>query len=218
MRKAKLMAFLRRSTPARRGFTMAEIVVSTAIIGVMIVAALDAVGMAARTRRLNADRLAGEALAQELMAEVMSMPYTDPESPGGAIGFDSGESSANRSTFDDVDDYHNYSATSVQSRSGDVYSGYTNWGQQVTVTYADRTTAAASGSDTGLKRITVTVTSPTFETTQLIALRSNSGALEQTLPLAGTAVSCLGAKLRTGSSARSQYVAFPTLNHAPDAN
>src|SRR5829696_2414889 len=95
-----------RRRSSRRGMTMAEVVIATAIVGVMTVAALESTGMVYRTRRINANRLTGPGLAQELLAEVLAMPYEDPENPGGAIGLDAGESSSTRATFDDVDDYN----------------------------------------------------------------------------------------------------------------
>ncbi|HEX6961995.1 MAG TPA: hypothetical protein VF175_09025, partial [Lacipirellula sp.] len=75
---------------------MAEIVISTAIVGVMTVAALESVNMTYRVRRINSNRLTAQGLAQELLAEVVAMPYTDPQNPGGAIGLDAGENSTSR--------------------------------------------------------------------------------------------------------------------------
>ena len=198
---------------------MAEIMVSTAIVGLMVVAALNAAGMSVKTQRLNVDKLTGPGLAQDLMTEILSMPYADPQSPAAAIGVDTGESSASRSTFDDVDDYHSLSSSDFKARDGTVRSGYTGWSQAVTVAYADVATGVASGStDTGLKRVTVTVTSSAGTATQLVGLRFKEGPLEQTLPILGTAVSWVGAELRVGSSTRSQFAAAPLVNLTTDAN
>jgi MSHA pilin protein MshD len=204
---------------ARRGFGMAEVVVSTAIVGVMIVAALDAAGMVARTQRLNADRLTGPGLARDLFAEIMSLPYVDPQTGSSTIGVDTGESSASRSTFDDVDDYHGWSSTNAVAKNGTTRSGYTGWAQAVTVTWAERISGTAwSSYDTNLKRITVTVTSPTGVVTQQIGLRSRYGPLERSLPLAGTAVNWVGIELRAGTSTRSQFLAAPVVNLSTDTN
>jgi prepilin-type N-terminal cleavage/methylation domain-containing protein len=197
----------------RRGFGLTEVVASTAIVGVMIVAALNSAWMVARTQRLNADRLTGPGLARDLLAEIMSMPYEDPQNPGGANGVDSGESSGTRSTFDDVDDYNGWSSSNGVSRAGTARTGYTGWSHAVTVTWAERATGTAYlVSDTNLKRITVTVTSPTATVTQLVGLRSRYGALEQTLPIAAAPVGWLGLELRTGSGTQSWYSAAPLVN------
>jgi hypothetical protein len=198
---------------------MIEIVVSTAIVGVMIVAALDAAGMVARTKRLNADRLTGPGLARDLLAEVMALPYLDPQTGSTTIGVDAGESSSARSTFDDIDDYHNWSATNAVARNGDARTGYSGWSHAVTVTWASRIDATAwSSYDTNLKRITVTVTSPAGVATELVGLRSRYGPLERSLPLAGTAVNWMGVELRAGDSTRSQFVAAPLINLSTDTN
>ena len=203
----------------RRGGGMVEILLASAIVGYMIVASLDAAAMVARTQRFNAGRLTGPGLARELMAEIMSLPYDDPQNPGAAIGVNAGESASNRSTFDDVDDYNGWSSANAVARNGTARSGYTGWSHTVTVTWAERITATAWTSyDTGLKRITVTVTSPTGVATQLMALRSWSGPLEQTLPIAADTVGWTGIELRTGSGARSEFAAGAVVNHAYDVD
>lgn len=204
-------------TSVRRGVGLTEILVATVIVGMLMVASLDAIGMVARTQRVNSDRLTGPGLARDLLAEILTLPYTDPQNPGGAIGVDAGESSGTRSTFDDVDDYDGWTSSNGVARNGTTRSGYTGWSQAVTVTWAERGTATPwSMYDTNLKRVTVTVTSPAGVVTQLIGLHALQGALEQTLPVAGTAVGWVGAELRTGSSTRSQFAAAPLNNNATD--
>ena len=203
----------------RRGVGVTEIMIATVIVGMMIVAALDAIGMVARTQRINSDRLTGPGLARDLLAEIMALPYTDPQNPGGAIGVDAGESSGTRATFDDLDDYHGWSSANAVARDGSSRTGYTGWAHAVTVTWAERVSATAwPHYDTNLKRITVTVTSPAGVVTQLVALRAKQGAIEQTLPMAATAVSWTGVELRTGASSRSQHAATPLANLTTDSN
>jgi hypothetical protein len=202
----------------RRGGGIAEVLICTFLVGVMTVAALNAIGMVFRTRRMNSDRLTGPGLAQDLVAEILSMSYEDPQNPGGAIGVNVGESAANRTTFDDIDDYNGWTSTNGVGRDASARSGYTGWGHGVAVVWINPTTLAVSASETGLKRITVTVTSSGGVARSLVALRSNLGAVEQTRPISATAVTWLGAELRAGSSTRSQYAGAPTTNHVQDAN
>jgi MSHA pilin protein MshD len=195
---------------------MVEVVVATAIVGMMLVAALEGAGMVARSKRLVADQLTGPDLANDLMAEILTLPYVDPNTGSATIGPDSGESS--RANFDDVDDYHNWTSANAVARDGSARSGYTGWSQAVAVAWVSWSDLSTSGSDTNLKRITVTVTSPTGEATQVVALRARYGALERDLPIATTAVRWSGVELRAGASTRSQFGATSLSNLATDAN
>jgi hypothetical protein len=202
----------------RHGLTMAEIVVSTAIVGVMTVAALESVGMVYRTQRLSADRIAAPGLAQELLAEALAMPYADPQTPAAGIGLDGGESSGTRATFDDVDDYDDWSS-GIQQKDGTAVSGYVGWQQQVQVVYANLTDPAVdAGSDLGLKRITVTVTTPGGDAVSVVGLRARSGSLEQPQGLTANAVSWVGAVLRIQGGHRDVRVGTAPTNPASDAN
>ena len=88
-----------------RGLSLIEVVASSLIVGIMLVAALNTLGAVFRSQRSNAARMTGPGLAHELMGEILSLPYEDPEEPGERIGYDSGESTGDRADFDDVDDY-----------------------------------------------------------------------------------------------------------------
>lgn len=199
--------------------TMAEVVVATAIVGVMTVAALESLNMVYRTRRLNGSRLTAPGLAQELLAEVLAMPYEDPQLPGGSIGLDSGETSSSRSTYDDVDDYHNFTSTGVKTRDGTSLADYSGWQQQVAVAYVLTTNpAATSATDTGLKRITVTVTSPEGKVASAVALRTRRGSLDQPQGVTDDAVTWLGATLKVGAGPRSERIGVAPINPSADIN
>jgi hypothetical protein len=164
------------------------------------------------------ERLTGPGLARELMAEVLSMPYEDPDGAS-LLGLDLNELLGSRATFDDVDDYNGYSAASAENKQGVALAGYAGWRQQVAVawvTLADPSTTSLT--ETGLKRITVTVTNPSGSPTQLIGYRSKTGALEQGQPQAVRVISWLDAELRLGSSTRSERTAAAFTNPAPDPN
>jgi hypothetical protein len=210
---------MRRPTHhTRPAFGTPEVLMAIAITGLLLVAALQLVGMVYRNRTAMVERLTGPGLARELMAEIMSMPFDDPDGAG-ILGIDLSELLANRSTFDDVDDYNGYNAANAENKQRVALSGYTGWRQQAAVawvTLADPT--ATAGSDTGVKRITVTITSPSGSQTQLVAYRSRYGALEQNQPIVNTVISQLDAELRTGASARSERSAVAVTNPALDPN
>jgi hypothetical protein len=201
-----------------RGLTLVEVTASTLIVGVMLVAALDALGAVFRSERLNATRLTGPGLAHELMGEILSLPYEDPENPGGAIGNDSGESGGDRVDLDDVDDYDGWSSDDAESKQGVTHSGYTGWQRTVQVRWAKVSDIATTeSSESGLKLITVSVTGPGGQVTQIHALRSPNSSFEQSPAVDMTAVTWLGAELQIGSAATA-HSATQLSNHVYDTN
>ncbi len=203
--------------PTRRALTLLEIVVATMVTGVMLVAALDSVGAVFNTHKLNAERLAGPSIGHELMAEILAMPYKDPTSST-VIGPEGGESTTNRNAFDDVDDYDNLNTLGLRTKSGVVRAGFTGWRTQVDVQWAGVLTGLDWIWDTGLKRITVTVTSPSGEVTVLKAYRFDNGMLEQAPAVDTSAVTWIGAELQLGTTSKPARMGTNLTNHTPDAN
>lgn len=202
-----------------RAVSLLEIVVATMITGAMLVASLNSVGAVFQTHQANSSRLTGPGLAHELMAEVMSLPYEDPEGGSTTIGTDSGEALATRSTLDDVDDYHGINITGIRSKAGTLRTGYTGWQQQVSVVWIEVLTGLPWVlGDTGLKRITVTVTAPDGEATVLTAYRFEKGMLEQAPLLDTTAVTWIGAELQLTGQDTAVRTGTNLTNHTPDAN
>jgi hypothetical protein len=204
------------------GLGLVEVICSTLIVGIMLVAALETVGAVFRTQRLNADRLTGPNLALELMTEVLSMPYEDPEVDETDIGNSEDEGAASREHFDDVDDYNGWD-DQVEDKVGTPRDGFSAWQRQVVVEWVDPLTGAVEAEDTSLKRITVTVTSPptaanpSGDDTKLSAYRAKDGMLERTQAEI-TAVTWLGATLQLGAGNASASVGTNVTNHATDAD
>jgi Tfp pilus assembly protein PilV len=119
----------------RRALSMAEVVVSTAIVSVLLVAALQTLAAAGQNRMLMQQRLIGQQLAQGLMGEILVKPFADPEDGGTTIGTDSGESAASRADFDDIDDYDDWRNQSPQMPDGTALPGYSDWTTSVYVRY-----------------------------------------------------------------------------------
>lgn len=201
----------------RNALTLLEIVVATMVTGVMLVASLDSVGTVFKTHKLNAERLAGPSIAHELMAEIMSLPYKDPTSST-VIGPEGGESTTNRNDFDDLDDYHNLNTMGLYTKSGSARAGFTGWRTEVSVKWAGVLTGLDWFMDTGLKRITVTITSPSGEVTCFKAYRFNNGMLEQAPAVDTSAVTWVGAELQLGPTSKPARMGTNLTNHTPDAN
>src|SRR5262245_40826996 len=93
----------RRSRP---GLTLTEVVVSTMIVGMMTVAALNGLGSTTRSSELAGNRGIALGLADSLLAEILANPYNDPNGTP-TFGLETGEV-APRSNFDDVDDFNGW--------------------------------------------------------------------------------------------------------------
>jgi type II secretory pathway pseudopilin PulG len=160
-----------------RGFSIVEAVLSTLVIGVMLVAVLNAVGGARAAQAWNADRLRATALASDLLAEIVDKAYRSP-SGNWLIGPEADEVLAlaiggARSNLDDVDDYENWSESPPANANRTAIPGYSGWTRSVRVAWVNlNDPRAVSASPTGLKRITVTVRRKGVKLAELTALRA----------------------------------------------
>ncbi len=169
--------------PRRPGLTLVEAAISIVLVGVLLVASLNAVGAAKLGQQKNAERGRGYLLAQELMSEIMRQEYADPEDVGkidlrsasiitSALSSDSGESGSNRSDYDDVDDYNGWQSDPPQNKDGSAIPNLTGWKRIVAVerrSLADPTQPAAT--EEGLKHITVQITRDDALIAQLEAIK-----------------------------------------------
>ncbi len=158
----------------RRAFSLAEVVVATFIVGVMLVAALRTVGSAARGRVAMANHERGVLLAQQLMSEILQADYVEPdESP--VFGPEAGETGGTRGAFDDVDDYHGWTASPPQAKDGTALPGRADWERSVTVERVNEDLLTqVVDVDKGVKRITVTVSRGGQAYATLVTVRSKA--------------------------------------------
>jgi len=158
----------------RRAFSLIEVLVATAIMGVLLVAAMQTVGNSVRAERFTADTSQGLWLAQQLMAEIRGAKYREPdETP--TFGPEPLETGGARSAFDDVDDYHNWSASPPQDPDGTVIPDRAGWQRTVTVDYLNPNDLSAEvGLDHGVKRITVVVQRNGQTVAEMTGIRSDT--------------------------------------------
>ena len=158
----------------RRAFSLVEVVIATIIMGVLLVAAMQTVGHSVRAERSNADGCIGFRLAQQLMSEVLTTKYVEPdETP--TFGPEATEIGGTRSEFDDVDDYHTWSASPPQQQDGTEIPDRAEWRRTVTVEYVDANDLTTTvGSDQGVKRITVVVKRSDKTVAQLSGIRTDT--------------------------------------------
>ena len=162
--------------PRRRGraFTIAECAVCVFIVGSMMVVALNVVG-AAKVGQFKRGRLArGSLLAQAMMAEVLVRAYAEPvDTP--AFGPEVSEGSVTRLIYDDVDDYHQWSACPPEAKDGTVLSDLTGWRRSVWVRYVSPDNFdTVMASDSGVKRIDVEVSHDGAVVATLRAVRTRN--------------------------------------------
>ncbi|MCC6286161.1 MAG: hypothetical protein IT439_12820 [Phycisphaerales bacterium] len=158
-------------TMRRRGFTIAEGAIGVLLVAGLLVSAISTAGVQARARRHAADRIRAEGLAHDLMAEVLQMHYSDPGDAVELFGRGVGEALGSRPTYDDVDDYDGHSESPPAEAGGAAIAGYTGWGRRVDVARVDEN-GNVSGTETGLKRVTVTVSKGGVPLATLVAVRS----------------------------------------------
>lgn len=181
---------------ARRALTLIEVMASTVLVSLVLLTSLRCVGGVFASWQSAESQHEGRGLAQELMAEILQRSYEEPQSSVG-FGRESGESSDERSNWDDVDDYHGW-VSRPEDRSGAQLPGYEQWWRGVVVEHAPLDDpAGVSGTETGLKRITVLVLTPSRRLITLVAIRSRWGLMQQP-PFADQAVTgWLGNSLQT---------------------
>jgi type II secretory pathway pseudopilin PulG len=161
----------RRPPTGAAGLTLIEVVLTLPIVGVMLVAALSTVGMARLTDRTIEDGRRGMTLAEDLMSEVLRHAYADPED--GAAGFGPEPDESARKDWDDVDDYHGWSASPPEHSDGTRMDELKGWRRSVQVVWVDPSlTSAVVGADGGAKRVTVAISRDGKPITTLTALRT----------------------------------------------
>ena len=145
------------------------------IVSVMLVAALSAVGASRTGKHKMATRARGLLLAQSLMSEILQCAYEDPDDPSTSLGCEASESGANRTDYDDVDDYDGWDASPPGEKHGSGIPWADGYRRIVTVQWVDPLDLdQASGTSTGVKRIRVIVEYQDRQVARLWAFRTEA--------------------------------------------
>ena len=169
---------------ARAGFTLVEVVIAVAIMGITLTASLSAVAYAARDRRTIDELRQGHALAASLAREIMSQRFADPQ--GSTVV----PTSTTRSAFNNLTDYANFTESPPTQRDGSSIPEAAGWQRSVAIEPAavDNTSLAPSitaATTVVLYKVTVTARSPSGKTYALATYRSAFGVPDSSTPSTG---------------------------------
>lgn len=198
------------------GLTIVEVMVSSLLVGLVLVASLNTLGSVSITRRNAISLQVGPCLANDMMSEIMQKAYADPEIPNSPIGLDSSESAGLRGTFDDIDDYNGWSQLNPLREDGSALGYAAGWKREVSVEHVVVDTLASSSGSTGLKRIIVAVTSPDSVTTTQEALRSSWGMIERTPSKDQSYLSGVKLRMQTSNLGTDVVMGTTIRNHGID--
>jgi type II secretory pathway pseudopilin PulG len=148
--------------PLRRGLTLVEVAVSILLVSTILLASLTASASLMRNQAQSRRQNEARSLGSVMLDEITSQSFQDQVQP--TFGLEADESAGDRTTFDDVDDYHEYGQSSPTHRDGTVMDAYAGWSYSIRVLPvlpdADGVTTTGASSDSSLRLIQVRCTSP----------------------------------------------------------
>lgn len=165
----------------RRGFSLVEAAIATAMVGGLLVVAMNLVGASQMTQWRYAEAEHAGLLADALLGEILGQAYEDPDG-NVTFGIEVGETLSLRAGFDDTDDYHGTSASPPTDADGNAISGAERFTRAVQVHWIDPDDPqTVSASETGVKRVAVTVSVGSRVVAERWGLRTASWPSPQTM-------------------------------------
>ncbi len=160
---------------SRVGLTLMEVLVSLILVSTVLLVSITASANLLRNSHMASSGILADQLASQILDEISTKNFRDTDS-NVIFGLEPDESITNRTTFDDVDDYHNYVNSPPTQRDGTAINGFSGWSYTVSVqpVIVDGDSVANSAnSNAPLRLVTVTCTSPASEVTSRSMLLSN---------------------------------------------
>jgi type II secretory pathway pseudopilin PulG len=160
----------------RRGFTLTEGLIAAVILAAAVGGMLAPMSATYQQSRIIKQSNIAISMAQQLLDEVVSRHFLDPNDSSMVKGPDSGE--ATRSTYDNIDDYHNYSDTtdpaasnSIKTLSGDAIDWKSSevYTRSVNIEYRATPTGPATASG-DFAMVTVKVRMPSGQSVSVSRL------------------------------------------------
>jgi hypothetical protein len=146
-------------------------------MGVLVVSSLTLFGNLGRSRQDTLDQASAAELALVLIQEIKLKAYADPVSAN-EFGKGADETGPDRTRFDDIDDYDQWTETPPQDAAGQPYSQYAGLTRTVAVRYVQANNFTATAPiDQGFKEVTVTVKRGTRVLAQQVYVFANAPTL-----------------------------------------
>ena len=150
-----------------RGFTYIEILMAIVILAFALIPLLSQFYIGFHGNITSELTTQAIDLANDLMEEIKSKRFDenifpdDPVEPA-LLGIDPGEILSNRRTFDDIDDYNNWSKSPPETIDGIVLNEFSDFTRSVNIEYVTMVsnTWQASSTMTYYKKIVVKVSHP----------------------------------------------------------
>jgi len=156
-----------------RGFSLVEATVAVVLVALVLVGALHVLGGTTASTHQSAQGDTGLLLAEHLMAEVLGAAYADPDQDP-VFGPEPGESGGNRSGFDDVDDFHDWTDSPPKNPDGGNLGNFAGWTRTVAIAYLNpNDPQQTQGFDAGLKQVTVTASFGGKPRAELVTVRAD---------------------------------------------
>lgn len=154
------------------GLTLIEVVVSIVLVSTIMLVSLTASANLMRNQAESRNTNNARQLGTQILDEITALDFRDRVDP--TFGIESGESTGNRTTMDDVDDYHGYSESTPTHRDGTAIDEFDGWSYSVQIVPANAdtngVTTTGATTDSLLRLVIVSCTSPDGTTTDSAAL------------------------------------------------
>jgi prepilin-type N-terminal cleavage/methylation domain-containing protein len=148
----------RRSGAVRTGFTLIEVAIATAVIGIAVVALLTALAAGTRTNSAGQELSQAVFLSEAVREWTLTLPYSD-EDPGD-VGNPPGPDGSDPTDFvDDLDDLLSVTYDPPKNSMGNDLTDMIGWSQVVSLTYRDPNDldTVVSPGPTDVARVEVTI-------------------------------------------------------------
>ena len=201
----------------RRGSSLAEVVVAALITGVLLVPVLKLLGWTATSYTRQSVRDRAIAFAADLMSEITLHEFED-ENPSSTLGPETGEN--NRSSYDDVDDYHGLDESPPKNSDDREVAGAAGF-RRVTRVTPGATSFGLSSFDTQsslptLKLVTVEIYYNDKLIHTLESVAGKYGARHGQVGLGGSTPRALSPTIRYNSQNNSISTSLNLLNQVPE--
>ena len=124
------------SRSVRGGFSLIEVAVATAIVGIALAALLVAVGSNTRVNDAGAKLTQASFLAQEIREWTLTLPFSDPD-PGDAGNPPGPDGSDPQHFVDDLDDLIDVTYSPPRDGEGVALYDLDGWSQTISLTWRD---------------------------------------------------------------------------------